>query len=195
MELEYKFQLNSRADGERVIAALRGRGVIEGGPRRYNMNSRYYDADGILSAAGYTLRLRRENSTSVCCLKCNTREADGARLREEYECEAGDIAEGIRGLGKIGAPPEFMALVASLRLEVCGQVMFTREAYTAAYGGARLEICLDEGVGATGPFGELEMEYKSGDVGEFMEFAREAQGEYGLVVESRSKAQWARGSI
>jgi len=182
VELEYKFRLKTRAEGERTVTVLRGRGLI-GDPVRYDMSSRYYDADGILSAAGFTLRMRRENGVSVCCLKYGVRDADGARLREEYECGADDIAQGIHKLAKTGAPPGFFTLIAPLRLVVCGEVRFTRDAYAVTYCGARLELCLDDGKA----FRELELEYKSGDVATFTKFARELQAEFGLIIERESK--------
>ncbi len=155
--------------------------------RIFEMATTYYDtADFALSDRRFTLRQRMENGVPVCTLK-----TPGSGLgRNEWECSCGDIGQGIIELCKLGAPRELLYLTAAGVAPVCN-ARFTRRAGLVEYGGATLEIALDQGVLTGGgkeiPLSEAEVELKSGKTEALVTFARALAERFELTPEPRSK--------
>lgn len=161
--------------------------ALQGEPQHFRMRTTYYDtAGGDLSARRWTLRQRMENETSVCTLK--TPGIDGARGEFETECHS--IEAAIPELCKLSGQAELAALAAGGLRQVCGAA-FCRVAVTVPLEHATAEVALDEGFllggGRQLPLCELEVELKSGDRGEVIDFARDLAARFGLEPECRSK--------
>lgn len=169
------------------------------GGHRVKMDARYYDtADGFLASIQAGLRLRLENDVGVCCLKCGgSANAEGLHVREEYECRASSIVEGLLGLAATDAPP---LVCAALRqkgvIEIC-RVQFSRMALDVSIptpSGEDLvvaELSFDHGTlcgnGRKAPLCEIELEFKSGDAQAFDALARAIASQFSLVPEPLSK--------
>ncbi len=169
VELEYKY-----AADPKTLAEIAG---AFGPWQTIRMQTTYYDTPSrSFSRARCTLRLRKENDVCVCTFKAPL--PDGSR--EEYECEAATIEEGIAQI------PQALAL-ADGPLEVVCSASFTRLACRT--GGA--ELALDQGIliggGKELPLWEVEAEYKSGDPQDTLLFARTLAQTYGLRPEPKSK--------
>ena len=157
---------------------------------KIQMETTYFDTpDSQLSAKKMTLRLRRENESSICTLK--TPLSDGSR--GEWECESASIEDGMARLLSMGAP----AILAELPpvTPVCG-ARFTRLCKTIAVDGGTAELALDRGVllggGEEIPLCEVEVELKSGSEEAAVRFAEALAREFGLKIEPRSKVARAR---
>lgn len=178
-----EFELKYTAT-EAVLAALAEK--YPGG-RTIAMETTYFDtADGLLSARKMTLRLRKENSTSVCTLK--TPLSDGSR--GEWECPASDIEAGIHSLLAMGAPPALDALTKGGVIAVCG-ARFTRRTASVATADGMAELALDSGVllggGRQTPLCEVEVELKTGSNAATAAFASSLAASYGLTAQPESK--------
>ncbi len=169
IELEYKYSASPQ-----VLEAV----ATQFGPfQTIQMHTLYYDTPSrSLSAAHCTLRLRQENGVSICTLK--TPLPDGSR--EEWECRADTIAEGIARL------PQAQSMLSEPVEVVCG-ARFTRLACRTA----TAEIALDQGVllggGREIPLWELEVEHKSGDEAATLSLAQSLADQYSLKAEPKSK--------
>lgn len=157
--------------------------------RKISMETTYYDTvDGALAALKITLRLRRENETLVCTLKMPLPQGG----QQEWECEAENLADGLRHLAMEGAPK----LVAEDLLPVCG-ARFTRMAALLPTADGTAELALDQGVLLSGgremPLCELEVEKKSGSDEATVALANEIASAYDLQPEPRSKFRRALG--
>ncbi len=167
---------------------------------RYTMNACYYDTeDGFLAAQHAGLRLRTENGSRVCCLKCGGGVSEsGLHTREEYEYPADTICEGIVHLfKKAGAPAHIcLPLIEKGVFEVC-RVEFTRTAMLLQVQPSpeqvvmTAELALDSGTlhraERACPFAEVELEHKSGDVQVFLSFAAQLAQTFDLQPEPLSK--------
>ena len=130
--------------------------------RKIEMQTTYFDTpNGALSAQKITLRLRKENSVTICTLK--TPCPDGSR--GEWECETDEIFNGIRQLVHLGAPQEFLALANSQLMAICG-ARFERFATEISTSDGTAELAVDRGVllggGQEAPLCEVEIELKTG---------------------------------
>ena len=151
------------------------------------METTYYDApDGALSARHITLRRRMENGVSVCTVKTP---APGL-ARGEWECECGNIEDGITALCALGAPRELLILTADGVEPICG-ARFTRRAGLIECDGATVEIALDSGVllggGKEIPLCEVECELKAGSPEAVVAFGKALAEQFGLTVQRKSK--------
>ena len=152
-----------------------------------SMETTYYDTpDQALSVRRWTLRHRRENSSSICTLK-----TPGTGLvRNEWDVECDRIEDAVPELCKLGVPVELMALVKKGLVVSCG-AKFTRRAGTFTLRDCVLEIALDQGVliggGKEIPLCELEVEHKEGSRKAVDAFAEELADIYGLQTEEKSK--------
>lgn len=178
-----EFELKYRATAEKQ-AAIRAK---FGGFRQIAMETTYFDTpDGALSARKMTLRLRKENGTTVCTLK--TPLPDGSR--GEWECEAKDIADGIREVVRRGAPEALLALSEQGLTVACG-ARFTRFAAEVPTADGTAELALDSGVllggGREMPLCEVEIELKTGSDTATQALAHQIAGEFDLTEEPRSK--------
>ncbi|MGE4549650.1 MAG: inorganic triphosphatase [Intestinibacillus sp.] len=131
------------------------------------MDARYYDtADRLLASQKAGLRLRLENGRGICCLKRGGSVSGATHVREEYECPATAIEEGLAALPRAGAPQALceMLLHTGVR-EIC-RVRFTRQALTLQTPEMTAELALDCGTlsrsGREAPLCEIELELKSG---------------------------------
>ena len=179
-EFEIKFSATEQAQ-DQILAAYPTE------YKTYQMETTYYDApDGSLSQRHITLRRRMENETSVCTVKTPT----AGIGRGEWECECGDIQEGIYRLCDLGAPKELLVLTAPGVERVCGAA-FRRLAATVFCEDTVLELALDRGVllggGKEVPLCEVEVELKQGDPETAIRFAQELAAQFGLIREEKSK--------
>ncbi len=151
------------------------------------METTYFDTpDDALSARHMTLRLRRENDTTVCTLK--TPLPDGSR--GEWECAATNIQDGIRALIVLGAPKLLAGLTVQGVLPRCG-ARFTRLAAQVPTADGTAELALDNGVLLGGdkeiPLCEVEIELKSGSETAVVTLAQQIAAHYQLTEEIKSK--------
>lgn len=178
-----EFELKYRATAD-VQAAIRAKF----GPfRQIAMETTYFDTtDSRLSARKMTLRLRKENDTTICTLK--TPLPDGSR--GEWECEATDIAAGIAQVIRLGAPAELLALAGEGLSAVCG-ARFTRLATEIPTADGTAELALDSGVllggGREMPLCEVEIELKTGSDTAAQALADSIAAEFDLTAEPCSK--------
>ena len=182
-----EFELKYRATPE-IIAELVGKYEDF---TKIEMETTYYDTfDGKLFNRRWTLRRRMENSTSVCTLKIPLE--DGSR--GEWETEADTIEGSIEALCKLGAPKELLTLTETELICTCG-ARFLRLAATIQQEEVTVELALDQGVllggGRELPFGEVEVELKSGSEPAAVAFARKLAEEFSLTPEPKSKIQRA----
>ena len=197
MEIEYKYQLENAEQGKRIIADLHEKQPeIIGSEREIEMVSTYFDSvSGSLSGAGYTLRLRRENDESVCCVKYDTeKRTDGLSRRIEHECMAKTVEDGIKVLSKLLR--EEFSTYCSEGLKPSAVMRFTRTAVELVLKDMHCELAFDRGFFGEGekaqPFFELEVEYKSGSTDTFAVLAKSIGALYSLKPENRSKLARAR---
>lgn len=192
MEIEVKF---SPADAGCFQAMLADRALSR--PltplRRLKMETIYYDDPAhILSAHGWTLRLRRENGRGVCTFK--GRASGLSRL--ELETAAETVEEGARQLALLPElPPQARtALRAERFLPVCG-ASFVRQVQKRQTEELTFFLSWDEGWLFRGehsaPFTEAELELCSGTEQALSALAEEYRRRFGLAVCSRSKQQRA----
>lgn len=162
------------------------------GFRQIRMETTYFDTpDGALSDRHITLRLRRENDTTVCTVK--TPSPNGGR--GEWECEATDITAGLNQLVALGAPLQIAVLATGGLEPVCG-AKFTRLAIQVPTADGTAELALDRGIllggGREIPLCEVEVELKTGSDQAAVALARALAAQYGLEPENRSKFRRAR---
>ena len=155
------------------------------------METTYYDTPDLkLRLRHWTLRKRLENGVSVCTVKIPL--PDGSR--GEWETECGCIGDAVETLVRQGAPGALLTLTAQGVTEVCA-ARFTRLAKIVETGNALVELALDQGCllggGKALPFGEVEVELKSGSQTDAVSFAGALAAEFGLIPEEKSKVQRA----
>lgn len=194
MELEYKFALESAAQGREILECADSGSLPAQTLDRYAivMASHYYDTPShALRREGWSLRLRGENEKTVLCIKRTKAALPGAlRLREEYECEADSLEEGLKTVREKGVEDAFFDLCGE-GLDEIAQVHFVRTARLLACGDARAELAFDEGHFGPDPeknrFLELELEYKAGSEAEFSRLADAISARFGLAPQEKSK--------
>ncbi len=155
--------------------------------REYRMETTYYDTkEKSLAARHFTLRRRLENGSPVCTLK--TPGPGGAR--QEYQCGAATVEEGIPVLCKLSGE----ALPSAVE-PVCG-ARFTRLAREVTIPGCTLELALDRGVllggGREQPLFEVEAELLAGDPQALIAFGKALAEKFCLTPENKSKFARAR---
>ncbi len=192
MEIEVKF---SPADAGCFQAMVADRALSRPAAPllRLEMETVYYDDPAhILSAHGWTLRLRRENGRGVCTFK--GRASGLSRL--ELETAAETVEEGARQLALLPElPPQARtALRAERFLPVCG-ASFVRQVQKRQAEGLEYFLSWDEGRLFRGehsaPFTEAELELCSGTEQALSTLAEEYRRRFGLIVCGRSKQQRA----
>ncbi len=195
MEKEYKW----KADESLLDAALLwASDRADAQSRNIHMQSRYYDTkDGLLRNQMAALRLRKENEASVICMKLrNVNTPEGMRAHEEYECEAGDLADGLMQLVNKGAPRDLCEKAAAAPLEVTCEVNFTRCAVLIQDGDTVCELALDKGQlirkERSAPLCEIELEFIAGNENIFHDIAKELSETLSLIPEPLSKLERAR---
>ena len=155
------------------------------------METTYYDTSaGDFAARKWMLRCRLENNRAVCTIK--TPLPDGSR--GEWEVGSSQVEQAIPALCDLGAPRELLELAKQGLVPKCA-ARFTRLASTLEGSGFTLELALDQGEFLAGdrhqPFAEVEVELKSGSEIAVAAFAQALAQEFGLPVQTQSKAQRA----
>lgn len=168
------------------------------------MLAAYYDTEDLFFRQMHgSLRLRKENEKSVCCMKLSLPTKDAAfAMRREYETEAQTLAEGILRL-PLCAKNEMESTqirqicakfsVESLREICCTD--YTRQAYTLQIvcdaGKCTAELAMDSGLFRNGEkskaFAEMELELKSGDSSAFHAYAKQLAATLSLTPQPLSK--------
>ena len=160
--------------------------------RFIRMNSTYFDLpDGSLSKKCWTLRVRQENERTVITCKTPLPDAGSIKARNEWECEAETLEDGLPKLAALGAPAELAALDPETLEPVCG-VQFTRiTALLQISESASCFICGDIGellhTGRRAPLCELELELHDGTEQELLAYATKLNAIYHLKPEPLSK--------
>jgi len=197
LEVEYKFALPDRSAGERVADD----GLLSpflGPIERIGMKSVYYDTpDGFLEKEKAGLRLRFENGSGVICLKLSHSESEsGLSKREEYECPASSVSDGLYELPGAGAPAGLCERLAGGELIPVAEVSFLRIRREYRCDGLFFELCVDDGFFRGKykdlPFCELEIELKKGDADRLSELVTAIRSRCRLIPEPRSKLARAK---
>ncbi len=202
MEIELKYKL-SPGDGGRILADKTVTKFSTDGIRTTYLNATYYDTvDGTLAATKSALRLRYEGERPnnegvpddyVCCFKCRDSRDGAAFSREEYECKAPDIYQGIEGLLSLGAPRDLLEPVMSMELVTVAEVLCVRKSMILSLSdGTKAELCIDTGTFPSGngreeSFAELELELKEGSKESLCEFGKYLADKYTLSPEPQTK--------
>ncbi|MBQ7416008.1 MAG: CYTH domain-containing protein [Oscillospiraceae bacterium] len=182
MGIEFELKFSAEAEQQAAIKAAYPLAY-----RTTEMETTYYDtADGKLSQRRITLRRRMENDISVCTVKTPV----SGYGRGEWECQCGDIETGILKLCELGAPRELLLLTAEGVVPVCG-AKFTRLSAAVQHNGAVLELALDRGIlmggGRQENLCEVEVELKSGEPDEAVDFGGALAQRFSLKPQSTSK--------
>jgi inorganic triphosphatase YgiF len=190
MEQEYKWlaDASARVRFAKLLAAhpsVTASGIL-------HMTAVYYETpEHTLRKQGIALRLRQENEHSVCCMKRTLQKEGALAVREEYETEAPDIRTGLQKLPDAGAPKELCIFLAAQTFTEFARTEFTRQWFLLDAGAFTAELAVDAGkLGNSGnmePFGELELELKTGDPAAFTAYAEQFQKEYALTPQPLSK--------
>ncbi len=152
-----------------------------------HMVSTYFDTrEGELENRRWTLRLRKENDVQV--ITCKT--PGQGRARNEWECPAGELAEGIADLIAMGAPTELEQCLKDGLSPVCGaDFIRLRKEICLPFG--KVEIALDKGklTGGTESclLREVEIEFKEGVERYFPHWCENFAQRYNLRPETKSK--------
>ncbi len=169
------------------------------GAKITEMDAQYFDTDqNELAEEKTALRLRRENETSVCCLKLRGTEAaeSGLHAHEEYECPASCLTEGLAALADAGAPIALCSRLRALPLAETCRITFSRYTVMMRQDGMSAELAFDYGKmsanGRTAPLCEIELEHKSGPEEAFRALGQEIAQEFALRPQPLSKLARAR---
>ena len=191
MEMEYKWDMADPLLAQSMLSSELVSQAIED-QREIHMEAIYYDtlASDVYAMHG-GLRIRRENDTSVCCLKMSAESTEACKTRREYEVFAQSIEEGLEKLSQAGAPQDVCErLLAGGPVPICSTA-FARHACTLACADFRAELAFDAGEmhrnGRTAPIHEIELEYVSGSEDSFHAFAAELEEQFTLIVQPLSK--------
>ena len=186
MEREYKW----KATAEDFECLLQYLDLTEGKP--IDMRAQYYDTtDRLLRQRKIGLRLRTENGKSVCCLKLRDSANDGLHAREEFECNAQTLEEGLRLLAQQGAPAGLCKALLSSQLDVVCETNFIRRIALWDDPIFAAELAYDTGNlicgGYSAPLSEIECEQKGGNEIAFEAACQVVARRFDLKPESRSK--------
>ena len=191
-EWELKYRVDDLQLLDCILCDARVRSRMTEDFRYIRMETCYYDLpDGTLAKRGWTLRVRQENERTV--VTCKTPAGGGVtgKLRNEWECEAKELKEGLAELVRLGAPEELAALDPD-GLDVSCGAQFTRIAALLRLSeDTTAELCGDVGellrAGRRAPLCELEIELKSGSASALLAFAAELNETYHLPEQPLSK--------
>lgn len=173
-----------------------GKAILENEPfytseiSTVKMDAEYYDTPcRDLKKHGVSLRLRKENAESVCCLKI--RKSDIAR--QEFEENAPDIAEGISALcRRTDIPENIKQLLRTSSLVCLFSSHYTRLFRLAQSGASHIEITYDRGYlmqeNRCCGISETELELKDGDENDLKALCSYLQAKYSLPLSLSTKA-------
>jgi triphosphatase len=179
-------------DPDDVLAALAGRATLLGPVTVTELDARYHDDPaGLLRAAGWTLRARREGERIVGTAKGPGGLVDGVRQRAEFEVP-------LAALPAEGAPlPDALAAVLPLdRWPPCAhRAVVRRTAVELALPGCTAELAIDHGRveagGRSSPVREVELELRDGEPAALLDAALMLAAQLGVRPGGWAKA--ARG--
>jgi inorganic triphosphatase YgiF len=178
-EIELKF-LCAPGDLGRILAA-----APDGDDDCRELISVYFDTPGHdLQKAGASLRVRESKGQRVQTLK----RGDGL-AREEHEAQIASDAPD----PSLGPLPELLPEGVRSELRAAFHVRVTRRQRLVRYGGAEIELALDQGEVRGGrrvsPICEVELELKSGSPGALYGLARELSRAAPLYLSFATKSQ------
>ena len=184
--MEQEFKWNAESTQISIILSYLG---LDEPNQILTMSAVYYDTqDGYLSHKKAGLRIRKENSDCICCLKISEPSKNGAFIRQEYEAPACEIQEGLQLLLNLGAPESLCRQLLQADLVPICRTDFTRKAYLYQEQDFTMEIAFDTGCfNQTIPFSEWEAEYKSGHLETFLSFCQQMQTDLKLSPQPLSK--------
>lgn len=191
MEIEYKWDM---ADPELAHTMVSSEFLADAivSQREIRMQAIYFDtaASDVYAMHG-GLRIRRENETSVCCLKMSAESLEACKTRREFEVVADNIEDGLIKLPQAGAPQEVCdRLLAGKPLPIC-ETVFTRQACKLEFENCNAELAFDWGEmrrnGKVAPIHEIELEYVSGSQESFHALAAGLEEQFALIVQPLSK--------
>jgi inorganic triphosphatase YgiF len=192
VEVELKLEIPPRS-ARRLAAHRLLRGVAAAS--RHRLHSIYFDTPRLdLWRQGMTLRLRRDGGRWFQAVKGGGRVVAGLHRRIEHEMRvAGPALELSRFTGD-GLAEMFSAGRLGERLQPVFSTDVSRSHRVLELAPrTRVEASVDRGWIRCGsrsePLVELELELKSGPVGDLFGFAHELVGELALRLENRSKAE------
>lgn len=193
MEREFKWNATGKEQFRNITQSKLLKPML-GAFDRIEMEAIYYDTkDKKIAKAHGGLRLRRENTDKIVCLKLEAVSKFGGvcKEREEYEYYAADIRSGLLNLPSVGAPQEFCDSILKSDLIELGRSDCVRDVYILQTDTVCCELSFDSGFlkhrGRTAPVCEIELEYKSGDLGAFDALAMQLQEEFSLEPQPLSK--------
>ena len=195
MELEYKWVLVDEKQANVILndPFICNKIIYS---NKLKMNAIYYDTeDRIIESMHGALRLRKENATSICCMKLNTVSSEGYKLRNEYEVEANTIKEGIKLLSAVGALQEVCTKLMCTNLNEICRIEFERCKYEICFitpsRSCNVELSIDKGYSMNKknkvPISEIEFEFLDGDKEYFHILARRIQKKFALKNQELSK--------
>ena len=159
----------------------------------YTMEADYFDTpDGKLKKEGLSLRLRRENERSVCCLKYRVSEL----ARFEAEENATDIQSGVTALcARDDLPESAKDVLRSAELVPIYSSSFERKCRLMVEGLSLIELSFDYGVLKQENrllfISEIELELKEGNDYDLLELTERLCNEYSIRPCKDTKAQRA----
>ena len=187
MEIEIKL---APCSFEHWDAIQKNEAFFRTAPHTIEMAASYFDTPGRrLKAEGISLRLRRENSISVCCLKSRVSQ----NARQEFEVQACTIEEGIIKLCSLPELPERVkSLLNAADLECLYSSHFTRVCRLIRAGDSEIEIAFDSGELCRGELrcavSEIELELKNGSESDLEAACSYLQARYSLTRSGSTKA-------
>ena len=199
LEVELKFELNA-ADVRKLWRTPELQAMQATRPRTKTLRATYFDtSDEKLLRRGLSLRVRKESRRYVQCLKANAEDASAtgfARHEWEWPVPGPDLdASLLRRDGDIKALLKGVNLSKLVSLYSTDIKRQSRELHTP--GGAVILCEIDQGRvlagGAQTPLYELELEQKSGEVGELLKIAHLIAVSVPARLSSRTKAH--RGAV
>lgn len=187
-ETELKFRL-----GPGAVVRLSGHPALQGPQTTQSLRSVYFDTpDGVLRAAGCSLRVRATPDGFVQTLKRQT--APGQTARDEWEVP---VASEALDLAALKATPAHR-LLKGRRRDLSPRFASTvvRRIRMVDWDGARIEVAFDAGELSAGekrePIYELELELKAGEPAALFALARRLARDLAIVpvFESKSERGW-----
>ena len=189
-ETELKFRL-----GPGAVARLSGHPALKGLKRTDHLRSVYFDTpDGVLRAAGFSLRVRATGIGFVQTLKRQT--APGQTVRDEWEVP---VASEALDLAALKATPAHKLLKGRRRdLSPRFATTVVRRVRMVRLDGALIEAAFDAGDLSVGdqtggdrrePIYELELELKHGDAFALFTLARRLARDLAIVPVFESKSE------
>lgn len=158
--------------------------------QKITMQASYYDTlDKALKKHGVSLRLRKENDQSVCCLKMKVSDI----ARHEFEVYADSIAEGISKLCQNSdIPGSIKQLIKNTDIVCMFSSRFERTLRLASSGDSKIEIAYDSGQlmqdNRFCSVSEVELELKEGNDADLIALCSYLQEKYSLTLSHSTKA-------